>query len=208
MRLKLNLAPQNREFFTLLASASTNAVEIARLLAQLLDSFPDTGVELIRRIKDAEHAGDQLTRSVVDLLNRTFVTPFDRDDIYRLAAALDDICDHVDEAADDLALMGVKVVPPAAKEQASVILRSTIELADAVALLDGFKDSTAQLVKLRELEDEGDRLSREAIADLFRSGIDPLTIIRWKDIYERLEAAVDACENAADVLEAILVKNR
>jgi uncharacterized protein len=208
MRLKLNLTPQNREFFTLLASASTNAVEIARLLTQLLDGFPDTGVELIRRIKDAEHAGDQLTRSVVDLLNRTFVTPFDRDDIYRLAAALDDICDHVDEAADDLALLGVKVVPPAAKEQASVILRSTVELADAVALLDGFKDSSAQLVKLRELEDEGDRLVRDAVAGLFRSGQDPISIIRWKDIYERLEAAVDACENAADVLEAILVKNR
>jgi predicted phosphate transport protein (TIGR00153 family) len=208
MRLKINLTPQNREFFTLLASASTNAVDIARLLTQLLDCFPETGVELIRRIKDAEHKGDQLTRSVVDLLNRTFVTPFDRDDIYRLAGALDDICDHVDEAADDLALMGVKVVPPAAKEQASVILRSTIELADAVALLDGFKDSSAQLVKLRDLEDEGDRLVRDAVAGLFRSGQDPISIIRWKDIYERLEAAVDACEYAADVLEAILVKNR
>ena len=208
MRLKLNLTPQNREFFTLLASASTNAVDIARLLTQLLEGFPDTGVELIRRIRDAEHAGDQLTRSVVDLLNRTFVTPFDRDDIYRLAGAIDDICDHVDEAADNLALLGVKVVPPEAKEQASVILRSTIELADAVALLDGFKDSSAQLVKLRELEDEGDRLVRDAVAGLFRSGQDPVSIIRWKDIYERLEAAVDACENASDVLEAILVKNR
>ena len=206
--MRLNLIPQNREFFTLLASASTNAVDIARLLAQLLDGFPDTGVELIRRIKDAEHTGDRLTRSAVDLLNRTFVTPFDRDDIYRLAGAIDDICDHVDEAADDLALLGVKVVPPEAKEQASVILRSTIELADAVALLDGFKDSSAQLVKLRELEDEGDRLVRDAVAGLFRSGQDPISIIRWKDIYERLEAAVDACENAADVLEAILVKNR
>jgi predicted phosphate transport protein (TIGR00153 family) len=208
MRLRLNLTPQNREFFTLLASASTNAVHITRLLTQLLDGFPDTGVELIRRIKDAEHNGDRLTRSVVDLLNRTFVTPFDRDDIYRLAGALDDICDHVDEAADDLALLGVKVVPAAAKEQASVILRSTIELADAVSLLDGFKDASAQLDKLRELEDEGDRLVRDAVAGLFRSGQDPISIIRWKDIYERLEAAVDACENAADVLEAILVKNR
>jgi predicted phosphate transport protein (TIGR00153 family) len=208
MRLKVNLTPQNKEFFTLLAAASTNAVDIARLLAQLLEGFPDTGVELIRRIKDAEHNGDELTRSVVALLNKTFVTPFDRDDIYRLADALDDICDHVDEAADNMALLGVKVVPPAAKAQADVILRSTVELADAVALLDGFKDSSAQLVKLRELEDEGDRLVRDAVAGLFRSGQDPISIIRWKDIYERLEAAVDACENAADVLEAILVKNR
>jgi uncharacterized protein len=208
MKLKLRFTPQNREFFTLLAASSTNAVDIARLLTQLLDGFPDTGVELIKRIKDVEHKGDGLTRSVVDLLNRTFVTPFDRDDIYRLANALDDICDHVDEAADDLALLGVKVVSPAARAQADVILRSAIELADAVALLDGFKDSSKQLIALRELEDEGDRLVRDAVASLFRSGQDAISIIRWKDIYERLEAAVDACENAADVLEAILVKNR
>jgi len=205
--VKIRLAPQNREFFTLLAAASQNAVEIARLLAELLDGYPDTSIELIKRIQDAEHRGDGLTRSIVDLLNRTFVTPFDRDDIYRLAGALDDICDHVDEAADNLGLLGVKVIPPAAKGQASVILRSATELAEAVSLLEGFKDSSAQLVKLRELEDEGDRLVRDAVAGLFRSGQDPISIIRWKDIYERLEAAVDSCENAADVLEAILVKN-
>ena len=208
MRLKLRFTPQNREFFTLLAASSTNAVDIARLLTQLLDGFPDTGIELIKRIKDVEHKGDGLTRSVVDLLNRTFVTPFDRDDIYRLANALDDICDHVDEAADDLVLLGVKVVSPAARAQADVILRSAIELADAVALLDGFKDSSKQLIALRELEVEGDRLVRDAVAGLFRSGQDAISIIRWKDIYERLEAAVDSCEKAADVLEAILVKNR
>jgi len=112
MRLKLRFTPQNREFFTLLAASSTNAVDIARLLTQLLDGFPDTGIELIKRIKDVEHKGDGLTRSVVDLLNRTFVTPFDRDDIYRLANALDDICDHVDEAADDLALLASRSCRP------------------------------------------------------------------------------------------------
>jgi hypothetical protein len=207
MRLKLRLTPQNREFFTLLAASSTNAVDIARLLTQLLDGFPDTGVELIKRIKDVEHKGDGLTRSVVDLLNRTFVTPFDRDDIYRLASALDDICDHVDEAADDLALLGVKVVPPAAKAQADVILRAAIELADAVALMDGFKDSSKQLIALRELEVEGDRLVRDAVAGLFRSGQDAISIIRWKDIYERLENAIDATERAAFTLEGIVIKN-
>ena len=208
MKFELKLTPHNREFFSLFVAASSNAVDISRLLVELLDGFPETGVELIRRIKDAEHAGDRLTRSVVDLLNRTFVTPFDRDDIYRLAAALDDICDHVDESADNLVLFGVKVVPEEAKAQANVILRAAVELADAVSLLDGFKDSSNQLITLRELEDEGDRLVRDAVAGLFRSGQDPISIIRWKDIYEQLEAAVDACENAADVLEAILVKNR
>jgi predicted phosphate transport protein (TIGR00153 family) len=207
VRFQLKLTPQNREFFALFATASANTVEISRLLVELLDRFPD-GLELIRRIKDAEHEGDRVTRAVVDLLNRTFVTPFDRDDIYRLAGALDDVCDHVDEAADNLSLYGVKVVPEQAQAQAKVILHSTILLAEAVRKLDGFNDCEPQLIELRELEDEGDRLAREAIAALFHSGQDAISIIRWKDIHERLEAAVDACENVADVLEAILVKNR
>jgi hypothetical protein len=207
MRFRLRLTPQNRAFFVLFSRASSNAVEIARLLVQLLDRFPEN-TELIRRIKDCEHEGDRLTHEVVDLLNRTFVTPFDRDDMYRLAGAIDDVCDHVDEAADNIALYGVRVVPPDAKAQADVILRSAMKLDEAVGLLEGFKSSQEQLDELRSLEDEGDRLVREAVAGLFRSGQDPISIIRWKDIYEQLEDAVDACETAADVLEAILVKNR
>ncbi len=207
MRFRLRLTPQNRAFFVLFSRASSNAVEIARLLVQLLDRFPEN-TELIRRIKDCEHEGDRLTHEVVDLLNRTFVTPFDRDDMYRLAGAIDDVCDHVDEAADNIALYGVRVVPPDAKAQADVILRSAMKLDEAVGLLEGFKDSQEQLDELRSLENEGDRLVREAVAGLFRSGQDPISIIRWKDIYEQLEDAVDACETAANVLEAILVKNR
>jgi uncharacterized protein Yka (UPF0111/DUF47 family) len=128
--------------------------------------------------------------------------------MYRLAAALDDVCDHIDEAADNLDAYKVKVIPARAKEQAEVIRRAAGKLHAAVQLLEGFKDSRKHLIELRRLEDEGDRLAREAVAELFRSGQDPLSIIRWKDIYERLEEAIDACENAADVLEAIVVKNR
>lgn len=208
MRFRIRLTPQNKEFYRLYERAATNAVDMARLLIELLDRFPDDGSELVRRVNDREHEGDRLTREIVDLLNRTFVTPFDRDDMYRLASALDDICDHVDEAADNIGLYGVKVIPDYAKQQAQVILRSAIQLDEAVSLLDGFKDVRSQLAQLRELEDEGDRLTRDAIAGLFRSGQDPVSIIRWKDIHERLEAAVDACEYAADVLEAIVVKNR
>ena len=204
----MRLTPQKREFYGLFASASANAVDISRLLVELLERFPEDGHGLLREIKELEHEGDRLTHEVISLLNRTFVTPFDRDDMYRLASALDDICDHVDEAADNIDAYEVKDVPERAKTQAEVILRAAEHLHEAVQLLEGFKDSRRQLVALRELEDEGDRLEREAIADLFRSGQDPITIIRWKDIHERLEEAVDACENAADVLEAILVKNR
>jgi predicted phosphate transport protein (TIGR00153 family) len=205
---RLRLTPQKREFFELYTRASANAVEIARLLVQLLHTFPQDGSELIARIKDREHEGDRLTHEVVDLLNRTFVTPFDRDDMYRLAGALDDICDNVDEAADNLGVYGVERVPEKARAQADVILRASTKLDEAIRRLDGFRDSSEQLDALRELEDEGDALVRDAIADLFRSTDDAKMIIRWKDIHERLEEAVDALEHAADVLEAILVKNR
>ena len=164
--------------------------------------------ELIQQIKAHEHRGDQLTREVIDLLNRTFVTPFDRDDIYDLAGALDDVCDNVDEAADNLGSYGASQVPARAREQAQVILEAAMQLDEAVGHLEGFRDSDEELAALRALEDEGDRLLRDAVSELFRNEPDPVAIIRWKDIHERLEEAVDACENAADVLEAIYVKNR
>jgi predicted phosphate transport protein (TIGR00153 family) len=204
----LRLTPHNREFFQLYASASANAVEIARRLVQLLDRFPQDGQALVDQIKELEHTGDRLTHDIVDLLNRTFVTPFDRDDMYRLAGALDDICDHVDEAADNLGSWGVERVPEKACAQAQLILRATTKLDEANNRLEGFRDSSDQLEELRRLEDEGDALVRDAVAELFASTDDAKAIIRWKDIHERLEEAVDALENAADVLEAILVKNR
>jgi predicted phosphate transport protein (TIGR00153 family) len=204
---RISLVPQNKQFFRLLERASDNAVGISRQLVRLLDGFPSNGTNL-REIKELEHEGDRLTREVVDLLNRTFVTPFDRDDIYLLAGAIDDVCDHVDEAAGNIVGYGVEEIRPKAKEQAQVILRSAEKLHEAVSHLEGFKDSSSQLHALGVLEDEGDRLNRAAVSELFTSGEDPIGVIRWKDIHEQLEEAVDACENAADVLEAILVKNR
>jgi predicted phosphate transport protein (TIGR00153 family) len=204
---RLSLVPQKREFFVLYSRAAQNTVEIARQLVDLLNEFPQAE-GLLRDIKELEHEGDRLTRELVDLLNRTFVTPFDRDDMFQLASALDDICDHIDEAAGNIAGYGVTEIRPSAKQQAEVILRSTEKLSEAVAQIDGFKDADRQLNELRDLEDEGDRLNREAVSQLFKTETDAIAIIRWKDIHEQLEEAVDACENAADVLEAILVKNR
>jgi uncharacterized protein len=205
--MALRLTPQKREFFDLFNQAALNAREMSRYLVELVEEWPESR-ERLRDIREAEHEGDRLTREVIDLLNRTFVTPFDRDDMFRLATVIDDICDHIDEAADDIDAYEVTDVPPRAFEQADVIYRAASRLCEAIELLEGFGDAQKHLHALRELEDEGDRLSREAVADLFRTGKDPLTIIRWKDIHEQLEEATDACENAADVLEAILVKNR
>jgi predicted phosphate transport protein (TIGR00153 family) len=206
---RLTLTPQKREFFGLYNRAAENLVAIADKLVELLDRFPD-GVEALgRSVKELEHEGDSLTHDLVDMLNRTFVTPFDRDDMYRLAGALDDVCDHVDEAASRIASYGVTEIRLPAKEQARTIRRSAGKLADAVALLEGFQDSRAHLAELRELEHVADQILHDSIATLFLARADdPLEVIRWKDIHESLEAAMNACERAANVLEAIVVKNR
>src|SRR5437763_4754375 len=206
--MRIRLVPQRREFFDLFSRASANAVDIARLAVELFDRFPAEGAELIGRIKEHEHTGDDLTSEIVRLINKTFVTPFDREDIYRLASVIDDVCNYIDETADNLGSYGASDVPADARRQTDVILRATINLDEAIQRLEGFKDSSHQLSELRKLEDEGDTVLRDAMGALFRSGADPLMVIRWKDIHEGLEEAVDACENAADVLEAILVKNR
>jgi predicted phosphate transport protein (TIGR00153 family) len=205
---RLSLIPQKREFYDLFNQAAANAVDISQRLIVLLNEFPDRADEGMRDIKELEHQGDRLTHELVDLINRTFVTPFDRDDMFRLAGVLDDICDHVDDSAEKIVGYGVREVREPARRQAEVIERAASKLSEAIARLEGFKDSKRQLSELRELEDEGDRIAREAIAELFSGGVDAIALIRWKDIYEQLEEAVDACENAADVLEAILVKNR
>ena len=203
----VRFVPQRTEFFELYRKAGANAVAIARALVELLEHFPDTS-DLSWDIKELEHEGDRLTYDIVDLLNRTFVTPFDREDMYRLASVLDDICDHIDEAAGNILLYGIEEVRPKAKEQGYVVLRATEKIEEAVGLLQGFKDPRRQLAALRDLEDEGDRLNREAVSELFHSNGDAISVIRWKDIHEHLEEAVDARANAADLLAANLVNKR
>jgi len=205
---RITLVPQKREFFDLYNRSAANIVAISQRLVELLDSFPAGSDTRMRDIKELEHEGDRITHDLIDLINRTFVTPFDRDDMYRLAGVLDDVCDHIDDSAEMIVGYGVRDVHEQARQQAQVIQRCAAKLAEAIALLEGFKDSRRQLIELRTLEDEGDRLSRAAISELFAGDPDPVSLIRWKDIHEQLEEAVDACENAADVLEAILVKNR
>jgi predicted phosphate transport protein (TIGR00153 family) len=207
-RVRLSLVPQKREFYDLFNRAATNAVDMSLKLIEFLDEFPENARMRMSEVKELEHQGDRLTHELVDQINRTFVTPFDRDDMYRLAGVLDDICDHIDDAAEKIIGYGAREIREPARRQADVIHRAASKLCEAIGMLEGFKDSKRQLIELRELEDEGDRIAREAIAELFDFGIDAIALIRWKDIYEQLEEAVDACENAADVLEAILVKNR
>src|SRR5438309_4095658 len=146
---RLTLVPQKREFFDLYNQAASNAVAISQRLIELLDEFPAHADERMRDIKELEHAGDRLTHELVDLLNRTFVTPFDREDMYRLAGVLDDICDHVDDVAEKITGYGVREIRGQAIEQAHVIHRSAVKLRDAVSQLEGFKDWRRQVIEMR-----------------------------------------------------------
>jgi predicted phosphate transport protein (TIGR00153 family) len=204
---KIRLIPQTREFYTLFDRAAQNLVATSRLLLDLMESYPERR-DLVDEIKDREHDGDSVTHEIVQLVNKTFVTPIDGEDIYDLATALDDVCDFMDQVADELNTYGVDEVPPEAIAQAGVILKAVEKLADAIARLEGLKDISSLLVDVHTLEDEGDRIVRSAIARLFRDGHDPLVVIRWKDIHEHLEQAVDSCERSAHVLESIYLKNR
>ena len=205
-RLAQVFVPRDREFFDLFEEAGTNIVRAADLLDQMLRAFPDRG-DLARDILICEQEGDRITHDIIQRLNQTFVTPIDHEDIYALASALDDIVDFTEEVADYLGLYKIEAPMEQAQRLAHVLLQSTRAVADAIPRLRGFKDISHYTVEINRLENDGDRVVREAVASLFDNGIDPMVVIRWKDIFERLEAAIDATEKVANILEGIVIKN-
>ncbi|MEO5633827.1 DUF47 family protein [Gaiella sp.] len=205
--MKLSLTPKTTEFFVLFANSGENALEVARLVERRFREHPNSGVTQ-EQVKAAETAGDAITRDLIVLLNTQYLTPFDREDIYQLATEIDDVVDFLEEASDLLGLYGVEMPTRHAVEQCGIIVNAVEQLATACQNLKGMKGVQAALVELKSLEDQGDRVLRDALASLFRDNrIDPLIVIRWKDIYEALERALDACETAANVIANILVKN-
>ena len=205
--MRVSLTPRTSEFFTLFARDGENALEAARLVERRFREHPSSGVTQ-EQVKAVETAGDGPTRDLINLLNTQYLTPFDREDIYLLATEIDDVVDYLEEASDLLGLYGVEMPTRHAVEQCAVIVRACEQLAIACDNLKGLRGVQEALVELKRLEDEGDQILRDALASLFRDeGIDPLIVIRWKDIYEALERALDACETAANVIANIVVKN-
>ena len=205
--MRLALVPRTTEFYDLFGRAGDNALEAARKAEQRFREYPNASVSQAD-IKAIEHEGDRITHDLIQLLNTQYVTPFDREDIYELAGAIDDSVDHIDVACDLLELYGVDSATRQALQQAGIIVGAVECLNRALHELRGMKGVQKELVELKRLEDEGDRVVREAIADLFRDPrIDPLVVIRWKDIFDALEASLDACETAANVIGNIVVKN-
>jgi predicted phosphate transport protein (TIGR00153 family) len=200
-------APRDRAYFELFEEAGRNATLAAQLLERLLENFPDSG-ELADEIRQCEHEGDRITHDIIDRLNHTFVTPIDREDILALSSALDDIVDYTEEVADYLGLYRIEAPMDQAISLAHVLSMACQEIGKAIPLLRGFKPEISEhTVEVNRLENEGDRITREAVASLFDARIDPMVVIRWKDIFERLEAAIDSTEHVADILYGIVIKN-
>jgi predicted phosphate transport protein (TIGR00153 family) len=206
-RLGDPFAPRDRAYFELFEEAGRNVMLAAQLLERLLVNYPDSR-ELAGQILECEHKGDRITHDIIDRLNHTFVTPIDREDILALASGLDDIVDYTEEVADYLGLYGIEAPMDQAISLARVLSAACGEIAKAVPLLRGFKPEISEhTVEINRLENDGDRITREAVASLFDARIDPMVVIRWKDIFERLEAAIDSTEHVADILYGIVIKN-
>src|SRR3954454_19935677 len=207
-RLGQLFAPKEREFFDLFEEAARNAVHAAELLEHLLEQWPDGGAETVAKIVDCEHEGDRITHDIIQRINQSFVTPFDREDILALASGLDDVVDFIEEVADFLSLYRIEAPMEQAQRMASVLLESTRAVNAAIPRLRSLRDIHQYTVEVNRLENEGDRILREAVASLFERGIDPMMVIRWKDIFERLEDAIDSTETAVNILAGIIIKNR
>jgi uncharacterized protein len=205
-RLARVFASKDRVYFELFEEAGRNVLKAATLLEELLNGWPDSRA-LAEQILDCEQDGDRITHDIIDRLNHAFVTPIDREDILALASALDDIVDFTEEVADYIGLYKIEAPMDQAIKLSHVLKQASKLVCEAIPRLRGFRDLSHYTVEVNRLENEGDRITREAVASLFDGGIDPMVVIRWKDLFERLESAVDATEHVAYILESIVIKN-
>ncbi|MFQ5778099.1 MAG: DUF47 domain-containing protein [Terriglobia bacterium] len=204
--LLARLMPRERGFFTLFTQVTGNIQEGARALAELFNDFQQVPAK-VKKIKDIEHRGDEMTHEIFTKLNQTFVTPFDREDIHALTSKLDDVLDLIDAVAARLVIYQVNRVRPGAAEMADILVRSTTEIHAAVSRLEKQDGILDHCIQINSLEEEGDAAVRAAIAALFREEQDPVEIIKWKEILEVLETATDKCEDVANVLETVVLKS-
>ncbi len=204
--VRLSLLPRDSVFFDLFIEAGQNTLHAARLLDETMGRWPDAS-DLPREIFRAEHEGDRITHGIVQRLNSTFVTPIDREDIYALATQMDDIVDYTEEAADLLGLYQIEAPMAQAQALTKVLVAACEQLAEGLEHLRELKGLDRYWIEIHRLENEGDRISRDAVASLFSNGIDPMVVIRWKDMFAVLENAIDATETAAQIIEGIVIKN-
>ncbi|WP_020578157.1 DUF47 domain-containing protein [Actinopolymorpha alba] len=203
--MRFRITPVDTTFYDLFAKSASILVDGARLLAELLADDNDR-VETARLMKDAEHRADEATHEIIRRVNSTFVTPFDREDIYRLAAGLDDVMDYMEAAVDSISLYGLEQLPEGVEEQVEVLQRAAELTADAMPRLRTMRDLEEYWIEINRLENLGDQIHRQMVAKLFSGAYDTLTVVKLKDVIEQLELAVDAFEKVANIVEQIAVK--
>ncbi len=205
--MRLSLMPRKSVFFTLFSQHADNSREAAHALEALLTDFTHVQ-DKVKEIHAIEHHGDKRTHEIIRTLNETFVTPFDREDIVGLASRLDDVCDLAHDVSETVLLYHVSAIRPAAVAQVKVLVAAAEELRVAVAKLDKLEGVQQHWINIHTREDEGDAIFREALGGLFTGGLDAVEIIKWKDIHEKLELAIDRCEDVANIIEMLVVKHR
>lgn len=203
----VRLIPKDTKFFDMFAEMASNLGDGARLLKQTLEEFDNIDTR-VQQLKDIEHRGDDMTHNILTKLNQTFITPFDREDIYRLASSLDDVLDFVYAAGVRLVMYKITYAPPAASLLAGIIVKQADRLTDALARLEKKHENVLEYcVEINRLENEADGIARAAIAELFEKEKDPISLIKLKELYEVLETATDKAEDAANVLEGVVLKS-
>jgi hypothetical protein len=203
----LNLLPREEQYFTCFSQMTSHIYDAAHVLVEMLADKRANYDSYAKRIKTIEHQCDELTHNVATRLNKSFITPFDREDIFMLSGALDDIVDLIDDAARAMVMYDVHEATSYARQFADVIQRMAVELHEIVSMLAKPNGISQRLVEIHRLENEGDDTYHSAIAELFHEAKDPMVVIKWKEIYEKLEAAVDRCENVANIIEAVIIKH-
>jgi hypothetical protein len=204
--VKLSLVPQEREYFRLFSEFAATLDQAAQLLASLMNDFGSLK-STARQMVELEHVGDKIVHDIVRRLNKTFITPLDREDIYDLAATLDEVLDSIEAAADMMLLYRIAAPTQHAVEQSAVIAKQTAVLRTAIDSLEKRKGLNDHWIEVNRLENDGDRLYRDAVAELFDGDMKCTDIIKWKDIYSTLEHAIDDCEHVANIIESIVLKN-
>ena len=205
--MAFSLLPREDEYFTLFTQMADKIQQASNTLVEMMQSDGGNFEEYVRRIKDFEHQCDELTHTVTVKLNKSFITPFDREDIFALVVALDDVCDYIDAGARAILMYGIKEISEHAKQIAKVIQSLAMEINSAVSMLSRPDGLNEHIIEIHRLENEGDDIYFRAIGELFQQQTDPMSVIKWKELYEILENATDRCELVANIVESIILKH-
>lgn len=205
--MAFSLLPREDEYFALFTEMTAQIQDGADTLVTMVQDTSGNLESYMKKIKNAEHACDELTHKITTKLNKSFITPFDREDIYMLVVALDDVLDYIDAGARAILMYDIRQINDHAKQFAKVIQGLAIELHSAISILAKPNGMNQHIVEIHRLENEADDIYFRAIGELFRNTTDPIAIIKWKEVYEILESATDRCESVANIIESVILKH-